>query len=64
MNLKTLAPWKKYYEQPRQYTIKQRQYFANKVLSSQRYGFSSSHIWMWELDHKEGLALKNWCFEL
>ena len=37
-------------------------YFANKGLSSQGYGFSNSHVWMWELDHKEGWALKNWCF--
>ena len=59
-----LAPWKKYYDQPRQHTKKQRQYFANKVLSSQSYGFSSSHVWMWDLDHKEGLAPKTWCFEL
>ena len=35
---------------------------ANKGLSSQSYGFSSSHIWMWELDHKEGWKPKNWCF--
>ena len=34
----------------------------NKVLSSQSYGFSSSHVWMWELDYKESWALKNWCF--
>ena len=32
-------------------------------ISSQSYGFSSSHVWMWELDHKEGWALKNWCFQ-
>ena len=57
-----LAPWKKSYDQPRQYIKKQSHYFANKGLSSQGYGFSSSHVWMWELDHKEGLALKNWCF--
>ena len=37
-------------------------YFANKGLSSQSHGFSSNHVWMWELDHKEGWALKNWCF--
>ena len=37
-------------------------YFADKGPFSQSYGFSSSHIWMWELDHKEGWALKNWCF--
>ena len=41
---------------------KQRHYFANKGLSSQSYGFSSSHVWMWELDHKEGWGLKNRCF--
>jgi len=41
---------------------KQRHYFANKGPSSQSYGFSSSHVWMWELDHKEGWAPKNWCF--
>ena len=35
---------------------------TNKGLSSQRYGFSSSHVWMWELDHKEGWTSKNWCF--
>ena len=40
----------------------QRYYFANKDLSSQSYGFSSSHVWMWELDDKESWALKNWCF--
>ena len=41
---------------------KQRHYFANKGLSSQGYGFSSSHVWMWELDYKERWAPKNWCF--
>ena len=39
-----------------------RHYFANKGPSSQSYGFSSSHVWLWELEHKEGWALKNWCF--
>ena len=48
--------------QPRQYIIKERHYFANKGLSSQGYGFSSSHVWMWELDHKESWVFKNWCF--
>ena len=57
-----LTPWKKSYDQPRQYIKKQRHYFANKGLSSQSYGFSSSHVWMWELDYKESWALKNWCF--
>ena len=41
---------------------KQRHYFVNKSPSSQGYGFSSSHVWMWELDYKESWALKNWCF--
>ena len=41
---------------------KQRHYFDNKCPSSQNYGFSSSHVWMWELDYKESWALKNWCF--
>ena len=50
------------YDQPRQYIKKQRHYFANKGPSSQDYGFSSSHVWMWELDYKESWALKNWCF--
>ena len=58
----TLDPWKKSYDQPRQHIKKQRYYFADKGPSSQSYGFSSSHVWMWELDHKEGWALTNWCF--
>ena len=41
---------------------KQRHQFADKDLYSQSYGFSSGHVWMWQLDHKEGWALKNWCF--
>ena len=57
-----LAPWKKSFDQPRQHIRKQRHYFANKGLSNQSYGFSSSHVWMWELDSEEGWALKNWCF--
>ena len=57
-----LAPWKKSYDQPRQHIKKQRHYFANKGLSSQSYGFSSGHVWIWELDHKESLVPKNWCF--
>ena len=56
------APWKKSYDQPRQHIKKQRHYFASKDLSSQRYGFSGSHVWMWELDYRESWALKNWCF--
>ena len=61
MKLKTLAPWKKSYDKPRQCIKKQRHYFADKGPSSQSYGFPSSRVWMWELDHKEGWALKNWC---
>ena len=60
-----LTPWKESYDQPRQHIQKQRHYFANKGLSSQGYGqgygFSSGHVWMWELDCEEGWALKNWC---
>ena len=41
---------------------KQRHYFANKGPSSQSYCFSSSHVWMWEMDYKENWTLKNWCF--
>ena len=55
-----LAPWKKSDDQPRHHVKKQRHYFANKDPSSQSYGFSSSHVWMWELDYKENWALKNW----
>ena len=51
-----LAPWKKSYDQPRQLIKKQRHYFANKGPSSQSYGFSSSHVWMWELNYKESWA--------
>ena len=47
---------------PRQHIKKQRHYFSNKGMPSQRYGCSSSHVWMWELDHKESWASKNWCF--
>ena len=59
---KRLTPWKKSYDQPRQHIQKQRHYFANKDPSSQGYGFSSSHVWMWELDCEEGWGPKNWCF--
>ena len=61
-NEKMFAPWKESYDQPIQYIKKQRHYFADKSLSSQSYGFSSSHVWMWELDHKESWTLKNRCF--
>ena len=48
---------------PRQCIKKQRHYFANKSPYSQSYGFSNGHVWMWELEHKEGWMLKNWCFQ-
>ena len=57
-----LAPWKNSYDKPRQHIKKQSHHFADKGPYSQSYGFSSSHVWMWELDHKEGCAPKNWCF--
>ena len=62
MKLKDACSWKKSYDQSRQHVKKQRHYFAKKGLSSHSYGFSSSHVWMWELDHKESWALKNWNF--
>ena len=48
-------------DKPRQHIKKQRHYFADKCPYSQSYGFSTSHVWMWELEHKEGWAQKNWC---
>ena len=57
-----LAPWKKSYDKPRQHIKKQRHYFTDKGLYSQSYVFSSSHVWIWELDHKEGWVPNNWCF--
>ena len=62
MKLKDTCFLKENCDKPRQLIIKQRHYFTNKGPSSQSYGFSSSHVWMWELDHKEGCMLKNWCF--
>ena len=59
---KKLAPWKKSYDQPRQHIKKQRYDFANKCPCSQSYVFSTSHVWMWELDYKESWAPKNRCF--
>ena len=62
MKLKDACSWKKSYDQARQHIKMQRHYFASKGPSSSRYGFSSSHVWMWELDYKESWAPKNWCF--
>ena len=57
-----LAPWKKSCDKPKQYIKKQRHHIAKKGPYSQSYGFSTSHVWMWELDNKESWAPKNWCF--
>ena len=57
-----LTPWKESYDQPRQHIEKQRHYFTNKGPSGQGYGFSSGHVWMWELDYKESWVPNNWCF--
>ena len=62
LKVKDAFPWKKIYGQPRQHMKKQRHYFASKCLSSQSYHFSSSHVWVWELDYKGSWAPKNWCF--
>ena len=62
MKLKDIWPWKKSYDQIRQDVKKQSHYFANEGPSSKSYGFTSSHVWMWELDYKENWGLKNWCF--
>ena len=56
-----LAPWKKSYDQPREHIKKLRHCFTNKCPSSQSYGFSSGHVWMWELDNKK--ELKSWCLQ-
>ena len=62
MKLKDAYSWKESYDRPRQHTKKQRHYFANEGPSSQGYGFSSGHVWMWKLDCEESWAPKNWCF--
>ena len=64
---KTFAPWKKSYDQPRQYIQKERHYFANKSPSSQSYGFSCSHVWICEswtikkTKHRRIAAFELWC---
>ena len=59
-----LVPWKESCDKPRQHMKKQRHHFADKARYSQSYSFSSSHIWIWELDHKEGWVLRIDAFEL
>ena len=61
-NYKMLAPWKKSYDKSGQCFKKPRHYFASKGLCSQSFGFSSSHVWMWQLNFKERWVPKNWCF--
>ena len=66
-NQKMLTPWKKSYDQPRQHIIEQRHYIADKVPSSQSYGFSSSHVWMWvwtikKAEHWRIDAFELWCW--
>ena len=62
VKLKDACFLEKSYDKLRQHIKKQRHYFADKGPSSQSYGFSNNHIQIWEFDHKEGWALKNWCF--
>ena len=57
MKLKDACSWEE-----KLWPIKQRHYFANKGPSSKSYDFSTSHVWMWELDYKESWVMKNWCF--
>ena len=61
-NITLLTPGKESYDQPREHIQKQRHYIADQGPSSEGYGFSCGHVWMWELDYKESWALKNWCF--
>ena len=60
----TLAPWKESYDKSRHHVKKQRCHFADKSAYSQSYGFFSSHVQMWELDHKDTWAPNNWCFQI
>ena len=57
-----LVPWQESFDKPRQHIKKQRHHFSDKGPCSQSYGFSSSHVELWQLDHKEGWVSKNWCF--
>ena len=61
---KTLVLWKESYDKLEQHIKKQRHQSTNKGLYSQSYGFSSSHVEMWELDHEEAWVPKNWCFRI
>ena len=61
-SMRNIVKNKESFDQPRQHIKKQRHCFVNKGPSSQGCGFSSGHVWMWELDHKESWVPKNWCF--
>ena len=63
MKLKDIYPWNESYDKLRGHIKKQRHHFANKGSYSQTYDFPSTHVQMWELDHQEGWALKNSCFQ-
>ena len=63
-NFKNATFWKESYDKARQHIKKQRHHFADKGPSSQSYGFSRSHVNMWELDHKEDWVPKNWCLQI
>ena len=58
-----IASWQESYDKPRQCVEKQRHYSADKGPYSQGYGLFNCHIWLWELEHKGGRVLKNWCFQ-
>ena len=62
MKLKDACSLEEKLWKPREHMKKQIHYFADKGLCSQSCGFSSSHVWMWELDHKEDWTPKSWCF--
>ena len=59
IKLKDVCSLEESYDPPRQHIQKERHYFTNKCFPSQSYGFSSSHIWLWELDYKESWVPKN-----
>ena len=64
MTLKDIFPLEGINDKTGHHIKKQRHHFANNALYTQSYGFSSSHVWMWELEHEEGIALKNWGFQI
>ena len=63
LNLKTSASWQESHDKPTQCVEKRRYYSADKDPYSQSYGHPNCHLWLWELDHKEGRALETWCLQ-